>query len=275
MADNGVTLGSGQFAPAVAFGTWDLNEKQAPDAVAGAIQDGYRWIDTAQRYHNEVGVGEGIRRSRVAREELMVTSKLRGGDQGSFMCGLALQSSLANLGLEYLDVYMIHWPLPRLDLYVKSFKKMMKLRDQGLIRTLGVSNFTAEYIDRLADECGEMPAINQVELHIGWNQDELRAQMAERGVAVQAWSPLSRGTGLLGDERLVRIADELGVSAGQVGLRWLWEKGVLSAPKASSPEHRRQNLDIFSFALTDEQTAALDAFEPKPIGADPKTYEEF
>ena len=206
---------------------------------------------------------------------MFVTTKLRGADQGYRETREALRASLDRLQLEHVDLYLVHWPLPRLDLYVKSFKKMMKLRDQGLIRTLGVSNFTAEYIDRLADECGEMPAINQVELHIGWNQDELRAQMAERGVAVQAWSPLSRGTGLLGDERLVRIADELGVSAGQVGLRWLWEKGVLSAPKASSPEHRRQNLDIFSFALTDKQTAALDAFEPKPIGADPKTYEEF
>lgn len=275
MTDNGVTLSSGQFAPAVAYGTWDLNEKQAPEAVAGAIEDGYRWIDTAQRYHNEVGVGEGLRRSGIAREEVMVTSKLRGGDQGSFMCGLALQSTLANLGLDYLDVYLIHWPLPRLDLYVKSFTKMQKLRDQGLVRTIGVSNFTAEYVDRLADECGEMPALNQVEMHIGWNQDELRAQMAERGVAVQAWSPLSRGTGLLADERIVKIAEAHGVSTGQVGLRWLWEKGVLSAPKAASPEHRRANLDIFGFELSDEQTAVLDAFDPAPIGSDPRSYEEF
>lgn len=272
----GRQLATGQFLPAVSYGTWQLDDAQAEIAVREAIDmDGYRAIDTGQRYHNEAGVGAGMRSSGVPRDQLMVTTKLRGGDQERVQARRSFKASLRNLGLDHVDLYYIHWPLPRLDKYVECWQTLRELRDEGLIRTLGVSNFTTEHVDRLIAETGEAPAVNQVECHVGWRQEQLRADMAERGVVVQAWGPIGRGKGLLEDSRLVEIASRHDVTPAQVALRWLWEQGVPSVAKSGNPERRRQNISLHHFALTPEDVAIIDTFEQVRVGKDPLVTEEY
>lgn len=275
MSDHGLTLSTGQVVPAVAFGTWKLDNRTAAPAVAAAIADGYRLIDTATRYHNEIGVGRGLRESGLPREDVMVTSKLRGGDQGAEQTTRAVHASMTALDVDYLDLYLVHWPLPRLDRYVESWRELIELRDQGLIRGLGVSNFTADQIDRLVTETGVAPVLNQVELHLGWRQDELLAQMAERGIPVQAWGAIGRGKGLLDDERLTTVAARHQVSPAQVALRWVWERGAGSVAKSGDQTRRRQNLDIHGFSLTEDDHALLASFPQERIGKDPLVNEEY
>ena len=275
-APSGIPLSSGQVIPPVAYGTWQLDDAAAAVAVREAIDlDGYRLIDTGQRYHNEAGVGEGMRASGVPRDQLMVTTKLRGGDQERVQARRSFKASLRNLGLEYVDLYFIHWPLPRLDKYVESWLTLRELRDEGLIRTLGVSNFTTEHVDRLIADTGEGPAVNQVEMHVGWRQDELRRDMAERGIAVQAWGPIGRGKGLLEDPRLVTVAERHGVTPAQVALRWIWEQGAGSVAKSGHPVRRRQNMQIHGFSLTAEDHALIDTIEQHRVGKDPLVTEEY
>ena len=270
-----VALASGQSLPALAFGTWKLDDAGAEEVVAAAIADGYRAVDTAQRYHNEYGVGAGMRKSGVPREDMLVTTKLRGGDQGREQAARAFKASLRNLGVGYVDLYFIHWPLPRLGLFVESWRSLIELRDAGLIRTLGVSNFTPAQIDELTEATGVTPCVNQVELHVGFQQPELRAAMAERGVVVQAWGALGRGRGLLDSPELTGIASRHGVTAAQVALRWVWEQGAPSVAKAADPGRRRQNLDIFGFQLTDTDHAVLASFPQQRVGKDPLVDEEY
>ena len=272
---HGVELSSGQVLPPVSYGTWKLDDAAAQVAVREAIDEGYRAIDTGQRYHNEAGVGAGVRLASVPRDQVRVTTKLRGGDQEREQAKRSFKASLRNLGLDYIDLYLIHWPLPRLDKYVESWQSMRELRDDGLIRTLGVSNFTAEQVDRLVAETGEAPAINQVELHVGFQQAELRQQMAERGVVVQSWGSIGRGQGLLADERLQRIAAAHEVSPAQVALRWLWQHGLPCIAKSGDPQRRRDNLQIHDFQLTDDDLAVIADFEQERVGKDPMTNEEY
>lgn len=276
MADvHGIELSSGQVVPPVTYGTWKLDDAAAAVAVREAIDEGYRAVDTGQRYHNEAGVGAGVRAASVPRDQVLVTTKLRGGDQEREQTKRAFKASLRNLGLDYVDLYLIHWPLPRLDKYVECWQSMRELRDEGLIRTLAVSNFTAEHVDRLIAETGEAPAMNQVELHVGFQQAELRRQMAERGVAVQSWGSIGRGKGLLEDQRLQQIATAHGVSPAQVALRWLWEQGVPCIAKSGNPERRRENLSIHDFALTADDLALIASFEQERVGKDPDVDEEY
>ena len=271
----GVRLSSGQVLPPVSYGTWKLDDAAAEVAVREAIDEGYRGVDTGQRYHNEAGVGAGVRSSSVPRDEVLVTTKLRGGDQDRQQAARAFKASLRNLGLDHVDLYLIHWPLPRLDKYVESWQTMRELRDEGLIRTIGVSNFTAEHIDRLIAETGEAPAVNQVEMHVGFQQQQLRREMAERGVAVQAWGAIGRGKGLLADERLQRIAAAHSVTPAQVAIRWIWEQGVPCIAKSGDPRRRRENLDIHGFSLTQEDLAELAGFEQERVGKNPDIDEEY
>ena len=271
----GVELSSGQMVPPVTYGTWKLDDAAAEVAVREAIEEGYRAVDTGQRYHNEAGVGAGVRRASVPRDQVLVTTKLRGGDQEREQSKRSFKASLRNLGLDHVDLYLIHWPLPKLGKYVESWQSMRELRDEGLIRTLGVSNFTAEQIDRLVAETGEAPAINQVELHVGFQQSMLRQQMAERGLVVQSWGSIGRGKGLLTDERLQLIATAHGVSAAQVALRWLWQQGVPCIAKSGDPQRRRENLDIHGFELTVEDLSVIAGFEQERVGKDPETDVEY
>lgn len=271
----GVELPSGQVVPPVTYGTWKLDDAAAEVAVRQAVEEGYRAVDTGQRYHNEAGVGAGVRGASVPRDQVLVTTKLRGGDQEREQAKRSFKASLRNLGLEYVDLYLIHWPLPRLDKYVESWQSMRELRDEGLIRTLGVSNFTAEHVDRLVAETGEAPAINQVEVHVGFQQAQLRQQMAERGVVVQSWGSIGRGKGLLADQRLVRIAAAHDVTPAQVALRWLWQQGVPCIAKSGDPQRRRENLDIHGFELTHDDLAVIAGFEQERVGKDPETDVEY
>lgn len=271
----GVRLASGQILPPVSYGTWKLDDAAAEVAVREAIDEGYRAIDTGQRYHNEAGVGAGVRAASVPRDQVLVTTKLRGGDQERDQAKRSFKASLRNLGLDYVDLYLIHWPLPMLDRYVESWQSMRELRDEGLIRTLGVSNFTAAYIDRLIAETGEAPALNQVELHVGFQQTELRQQMAERDIVVQSWGSIGRGKGLLADDRLQQIAAAHQVSSAQVALRWVWEQGVPCIAKSGNPQRRRENLDIGGFQLTEDDLAVIAGFEQERVGKDPEVNTEY
>jgi 2,5-diketo-D-gluconate reductase A len=248
---------------------------EATDAVAGAIQQGYRLIDTAQRYHNEHAVGEGVRASGLDRGDVLVASKLRGGDHGKGQTRRSFMTTLTSLGLEYVDLYYIHWPNPRIGLYLDSYEILMDLRAEGLIRAIAVSNFLPEHLDAIHDRFGEYPEINQVELHPGWPQDEIRAYDAERGIVTQAWGVAGRGKGTMDDGTLDAIAAEVGVSPVEVALSWAVGKGVSTIAKSADAARQRANLAAPDIELSAEQVARIDAMPTVSLGKDPATEEEF
>ncbi|WP_240649492.1 aldo/keto reductase [Streptomyces sp. Z26] len=262
--------------PAVGLGTWPMDDDEAERAVAGALETGYRLVDTALNYRNETGTGRGIRRSGVPRREICVTTKLPGRHHGYAETLASFEESRTNLGLDYVDLYLIHWPLPRIDRYVESWKAMLRLRDEGLVRSIGVSNFTAEHIDRLEEETGELPAVNQIELHPALPQDELRAFHADKGIVTQSWSPLGRGAnGLLDDPAVTAAAEAHGVTPAQAVLRWHTQLGAVPIPKSGDTDRQRANLDLFGFELTAEELSRISARPAERMGGDPVAHEEF
>ena len=268
-------LNDGTTIPATGLGTWPMDDAQAEQAVRDGLELGYRLVDTAVNYRNESGVGRGVASSGVPREEVLVTTKLPGRHHGYEETLASFEESRQRLGLEYVDLYLIHWPNPRVGKYVDSWKAMIKLREDGLIRSIGVSNFTPEHIMRLEKETGVLPSVNQIELHPLFPQEELRAFHAAKGILTESWSPLGRGSSLLQDPTLVAVAESLGVTPGQVVLRWHTQLGAVPIPKSSDPERQRQNLDVFGFELDASQ---LDAIADRPhrrIGGDPEVHEEF
>lgn len=268
------TLNDGTTIPALGLGTWPLDDTEAERAVREALGLGYRLVDTAVNYRNETGVGRALANAGVPREELVVTTKLPGRHHGYQETLASFEESRRRLGVEYVDLYLIHWPNPRVGKYVDSWKAMIKLREDGLIRSIGVSNFTPEHIMRLEKETGVLPSVNQIELHPLFPQEELRAFHADQGILTESWSPLGRG-GHLGDPHVGRIADEHGVSPGQVLLRWHVQLGALPIPKSADPERQRANLDVFGFELDSDQMAAIARHAPTRLGGDPETHEEF
>jgi 2,5-diketo-D-gluconate reductase A len=269
------TLNDGTTLPALGLGTWPMSDQEAERAVAGALEMGYRLVDTATNYRNETGVGRGIARGGVPREEVVVTTKLPGRHHGYEETLASFEESRRRLGLEYVDLYLIHWPLPRLDRYVESWRAMIRLREDGLVRSIGVSNFTPEHIGRLEKETGVLPSVNQIEMHPYFPQDELRAFHAHKGIRTESWSPLGRGTDLLDDPAVAGVADALGVTPGQIVLRWHTQLGALPIPKSASPERQRENLDIFGFTLDDTQMRAVAERAHRRVGGDPEVHEEF
>ncbi|MDQ1042761.1 aldo/keto reductase [Streptomyces sp. V4I2] len=269
------TLNDGTTIPALGLGTWPMDDTQAEQAVRGALESGYRLVDTATNYRNETGVGRGVAGSGVPREEIVVTTKLPGRHHGYEETLASFEESRTRLGLDQVDLYLIHWPLPRVDKYVGSWKAMIRLREEGLVRSIGVSNFTAEHIERLEKETGVLPAVNQIELHPFLPQDELRSFHAEKGIVTESWSPLGRGTTLLDDPAVVAVAEAHGVTPGQVVLRWHVQLGAIPIPKSADPERQRHNLDVFGFELDAAQMAAIADRAPRRIGGDPETHEEF
>ncbi|WP_245997012.1 aldo/keto reductase [Streptomyces armeniacus] len=261
--------------PAVGLGTYPLDDDAAERAVAGALELGYRLVDTALNYGNETGTGRGIARSGLPRRDVCVTTKLPGRHHGYAETLASFEESRANLGLDYVDLYLIHWPLPRVDRYVDSWKAMLRLRDEGLVRSVGVSNFTAAHIERLEEETGELPAVNQIELHPALPQDELRAFHDAKGIRTESWSPLGRGSGLLDDPALNEIARAHGVTPGQVVLRWHTQLGTTPIPKSADPGRQRENLDLFGFELTDDELARVSDRPAQRLGGDPDRHEEF
>ncbi|MFG2792049.1 aldo/keto reductase [Streptomyces sp. NPDC048419] len=268
-------LNDGTTLPALGLGTWPMSDEEAERAVAEALGTGYRLVDTATNYRNESGVGRGVARSGVPREEIVVTTKLPGRHHGYEETLASFEESRARLGVEYVDLYLIHWPLPRVDKYVDSWRAMIKLREDGLIRSIGVSNFTAEHIERLEKETGVLPSVNQIELHPLFPQEELRAFHETKNILTESWSPLGRGTSLLKDPVIVSIAEALGVTPGQVVLRWHTQLGAVPIPKSSDSVRQRENLDVFGFELGPSQLGAVAGRAHRRIGGDPEVHEEF
>ncbi|MEV5666011.1 aldo/keto reductase [Streptomyces flaveolus] len=269
------TLNDGTTLPALGLGTWPMKDDEAERAVRDALETGYRLIDTATNYRNETGVGRGVAGSGVPREEIVVTTKLPGRHHGYEETLASFEESRARLGLEYVDLYLIHWPLPRVDRYVGSWKAMIKLRDDGLVRSIGVSNFTAEHIERLEKETGVLPSVNQIELHPLFPQDELRAFHERKGIRTESWSPLGRGSDLLDDPAVAAVAEAHGVTPAQAVLRWHTQLGAVPIPKSSDPARQRANLDVFGFTLDDAQMDAVAHRSHRRIGGDPEVHEEF
>ena len=268
------TLNDGTRLPAVGLGTWPMSDAEAERAVAEALGLGYRLVDTATNYRNESGVGLGIARGGVPREEIVVTTKLPGRDHGYEETLASFEASRRRLGLEYVDLYLIHWPLPRVDRYVDSWRAMIKLREDGLVRCIGVSNFTPGHIERLEKETGVLPSVNQIELHPLFPQEEMRAFHTAKGIVTESWSPLGRGSDLLDDPALVSIAEDLGVTPGQVVLRWHIQLGAVPIPKSWDPGRQRANLDVFGFELDAGQMRAVADRAHRRLGGDPEVHEE-
>jgi 2,5-diketo-D-gluconate reductase A len=272
-----LTLNNGVAIPQLGLGTAGPGDEETRRRVRDALGLGYRLIDTAARYGNEVGVGQGIADSGVPRQEVFVGTKLRGADHGYESTKRALEASLRRLGLDYVDLYLIHWPLPRLDRYVESWRAMEDLLAEGKTRSIGVSNFLAEHLDRLAADTRTVPAVNQIELHPRLPQREQREDNARRGIVVQSWSPLERASGVLDEPVLARIGSRHGKTPVQVILRWHVQLGLVPIPKSGNVDRLRQNLEVFDFGLSDDdlaEIATLDAGS-RGSGLDPRTHEEF
>jgi 2,5-diketo-D-gluconate reductase A len=270
-------LGNGVEMPQLGLGTARVGDEEIRRTVTQALDIGYRLIDTASKYENEVGVGRGIADAGVPREDVFVTTKLRGADQGFQSAKQALDGSLRRLGLDHVDLYLIHWPLPRLDRYVESWHALEELREAGRTRAIGVSNFLPAHLDRLAAESATVPAVNQIELHPELPQVEQRADDARRGIVTQSWSPLAMAGALLEHPVLTEIGAKHGRSSAQVVLRWHVQQGLAVVPKASRPERLRANLDVFDFALdADDMTAIAGLATGRRVGGqDPATHEEY
>ena len=263
-------LNDGRQAPQFGFGVWQIDDAAASEAVATAIQSGYRSVDTAAIYGNERGVGQGIARGGVPREEIFLTTKLWNADQGFDTTLRAFDESLKRLGTDYVDLYLIHWPTPARDRYVETWKAFQRLREEGRARSIGVSNFQPAHIERLIAETGVTPAVNQVELHPDFAQRELVAFNSRHRIVSEAWSPLGQGGELLGNPVLRELAGKHGRSVAQIVLRWHIQRGHMVIPKSQTPSRIRENIAIFDFALDDADMQAIAALDAgHRIGPDP------
>ena len=271
------TLNDGAVLPAVGFGTYPLRGQDGIDAIVSALRVGYRLLDTAVNYGNEEEVGEAIRRSGVPRDEVLVTSKIPGRHHGYDDAIRSTKESLHRLGLDYLDLHLIHWPNPRVGKYVEAWRALVDLRKQGLVRSIGVSNFTEEHLNRIMEATGVTPAVNQIELHPYLPQAEMRAVHERLGIRTEAWSPMGKRQAPFGEPPVADAARRHGVTPGQVILRWHLELGNLPIPKSATPERQRQNLDLDGFELPDDEVAAITALgrpDGRLFGGDPDTHEE-
>lgn len=267
-----LTLNNGVSIPQLGFGVFLVPPGETETSVTTALQAGYRHIDTARIYDNEGEVGSAIATSGVARDELFVATKVWNNDQGYDATLAAFDASLKRLGLDHVDLYLIHWPAPSADRYVDTWKALEKIRSDGRARAIGVSNFQVAHLQRLLDETGTVPAVNQVELHPNLVQAELRAFHAEHGIATEAWSPLARG-GLLEDPAVGKIAATYGRTPAQVILRWHLQIGNIVIPKSVTPSRIAENIDVFDFELSTDDVAAFEAMDKgERIGPDPDEF---
>ncbi|WP_405667604.1 aldo/keto reductase [Streptomyces sp. NBC_01166] len=266
-----VPLNNGVPIPQLGFGVFQVPDDETTAAVTAALEAGYRSIDTAAVYGNEAGVGRALAESGLAREELFVTTKLWNADQGYDAALAAFDTSLAKLGLDHVDLYLIHWPTPARGLYVETWRALEKLLADGRIRAAGVSNFQPAHLRHLREESSLVPAVNQIELHPGLQQSELRAVHAEYGIATEAWSPLAQGA-LLKDEAIVSLAERHGKTPAQVVLRWHLQLGNVVIPKSVTPARIQQNIDVFDFELSAADMDAIAGLDRGlRTGPDPDT----
>lgn len=271
-------LNDGSSLPALGFGTYGLNGSAGVASMVKAIQAGYRLLDSAFNYENEGAVGLAVRQCGVPREELQVTSKLPGRHHKYDEAMYTVEESLYRTGLEYYDLYLVHWPNPGQKLYVEAWQALLESRKRGLIRSIGVCNFLPEHIRTLINETGVAPAINQVELHPYFPQPEQLESDRANGVVTQSWSPLGRAIQVLGEPVFAALAEKHCKTVPQVILRWHVQLGALPIPKASSPERQMENMAIFDFELSAEDMAAIATLarpDGRLKGQDPASYEEF
>jgi 2,5-diketo-D-gluconate reductase A len=267
-----IELNNGVAIPQLGFGVFQVQPDETEAVVSQALETGYRHLDTAAAYRNEEAVGRAIAASGIPRDELFVTTKLWNADQGRHSALGALDASLERLSLDHVDLYLIHWPVPSRDLYVESWQALERAAADGRARAIGVSNFQIPHLERLAQETGTVPAVNQIELHPRLQQEELRRHHDEHGIVTEAYSPLAQG-GLLDDPVITEIAGAHDRTPAQIVLRWHLQIGNVVIPKSVTPERIRTNFDVFSFELTEndmQRIAALDRGER--TGGDPETF---
>jgi diketogulonate reductase-like aldo/keto reductase len=270
-------LNDGTTIPAIGFGTWPLKGRQATEAVLSALEAGYRLVDTAVNYDNEREVGEAVRTSGIPREQIRVTSKIPGRHHAYDDAIRSTHESLERLGLDHLDLHLIHWPNPSDGLFLETWRALVELQQQGLVTTIGVSNFTEAHLRRIIDDTGVTPAVNQVELHPLFPQEQMRAVNERLGIRTESWSPLGKRQAPFAEPAVTGPAQRLGVSPAQVVLRWQVQLGAVPIPKSATPERQRANLDVFGFELTEDEMAAITALgrpDGRLFGGDPDTHEE-
>jgi 2,5-diketo-D-gluconate reductase A len=265
-----INLNDGSVIPQLGFGVWQVPNEDAAKVVGTAISTGYRSIDTAAIYGNEIGVGKAIAASPVSRGELFITTKLWNDQHTNARS--ALNESLGRLGLDQVDLYLIHWPKPRQNAYVEAWKALVKLKEEGRAKSVGVSNFTVSHLKRIIDETGVAPSVNQIELHPRFQQKELVAYHAEHGITTESWSPLGQGT-LLEDPTLKALAQKHGRTPAQVVIRWHLDRGYIVIPKSVTPSRIRENFEVFDFSLDADDLAKIAALDRKDgrVGPDPDT----
>ncbi|MBX0319386.1 aldo/keto reductase [Shouchella clausii] len=273
-----VTLKDGLQLPAIGFGTYALNGAAGVNAMVSAIDIGYRLLDSAFNYENEGAVGEAIRRSSVPRAQLRVTSKLPGRRQAYAQAIVTIQESLLRARLDYYDLYLIHWPNPKTDLYVEAWQALIDAQKWGLIRSIGVCNFLPEHLERLERETGVMPSINQIELHPYFSQESQRVWDNNHHIVTESWSPLGRASSVLQDKVIKQIAATHRKSVSQIILRWHVQLGAIPLPKSASPERQLENIAIFDFSLSTEEMEQINKLtkaDGRIQNQDPAEYEEF
>jgi len=273
-----LTLNDGTHIPAVGFGTYKLNGAEGVSAIVNAIDAGYRLLDSAVNYENEGAVGEAVRRSKIPREDLRITSKLPGRHHACDQALTCIEESLFRTQLGYIDLYLMHWPNPSQGLYVEAWRALVEAQKRGWVKSIGVCNFLPEHLEKIIADSGVTPCINQIELHPYFPQHEQLAWDKAHGIVTQAWSPIGRGNDMVKDPVLQGIARRLGKSVVQVILRWHHQLGAVALPKASSTERQKENLALFDFELSTQDMAAIAGLakpDGRTAGQDPAHYEEF
>jgi diketogulonate reductase-like aldo/keto reductase len=273
-----ITLNDGLTLPVVGLGSYLLKGSAGAQSIVSALNMGYRLIDSAYNYENEGTVGEAVRRSSVPRDQLRITSKLPGRYQTYDKAVTTIQESLYRANLDYYDLYLIHWPLPRQDTYVEAWQALIDAKKWGLIRSIGVCNFLPEHIERLEKETGVIPSVNQIELHPFFNQAQQRKWNEDHGITTESWSPLARASELLQNDTIAGIAQRHNKSISQVILRWHYQLGAISIPKSASSIRQLENISIFDFFLDEvemNQISGLTRPDGRINNQDPATYEEF
>ncbi|MBP1133770.1 2,5-diketo-D-gluconate reductase A [Arthrobacter sp. PvP023] len=252
-----IELNDGHWIPQIGLGTWPLDDHQVAAAIVEAVEAGYRHVDTAVKYGNEKGVGNGIRSSGLDRSELFITTKLDGEFQGQDRAVAGLDGSLKRLELDYVDLLLIHWPLPRRDEFISTWKTFERLQADGKVRSIGVSNFKPAHLERLMSACDVVPAVNQIQVSPAITRIVDIAYNRRHGIVTESYSPLGAGSDLLNAPVLGRIAQKHGKTPGQIVLRWHVEQGLVAIPKSANPQRMKENLDIFGFALDADDTSAI------------------
>ncbi|GAA1908462.1 aldo/keto reductase [Nocardioides lentus] len=271
------TLNDGHEIPALGLGCYQLDGEEGVTAMVAALEAGYRLLDTAVNYGNEGDVGEAVRRSGLPREEVFLTSKIPGRHHAYDEAVASVRGSLETLRTDYLDLQLIHWPNPSVGLFAEAWRALVDLQAEGLVRSIGVSNFTPAHLDRVVEETGVVPAVNQVELHPYFPQEQMRAEHERRGIRTESWSPLGKRQAPYGEAPVADAARTHGVTPGQVILRWQVQLGAVPIPKSATPSRQVENLDVFGFTLTDDEVAAISGLarpDGRLFGGDPEVHEE-